>query len=179
MVKAFLKFFFEILFYFLTLQYCIGFAIYQCESATGIHVFSILNPSPSSLPVPSLWVVFLSFLLIFKFYYFYFYFTILYWFCHISTCIYHRCTRVPHPEPPSNLPPHTKYCFRILRIFSLLPVKIVFFLFNIISFLIWVLFFWKIICNIFRTVKECLRVRTSLDFLYFFGKVCNSQRFDL
>ena len=35
------------------------------------------------------------------------YFTILYWFCHTSTWIRHRYTHVPHPEPPSHLPPYT------------------------------------------------------------------------
>ena len=32
---------FIFLFYFFTLQYCIGFAIYQHESAMGIHVFHL------------------------------------------------------------------------------------------------------------------------------------------
>ena len=33
------------------------------------------------------------------------YFTI--WFCHTWTWICHGCTRVPHPEAPSHLPPRT------------------------------------------------------------------------
>ena len=45
------------LFYFKILHNCISFAKYQNESATGIHVFTILNPPPSSVPIPSLWVV--------------------------------------------------------------------------------------------------------------------------
>jgi len=44
---------------------------------------------------------------VFYFIIIFFYFTILYWFCHTSTCIHHGCTCVPHPEPSSQLPPHT------------------------------------------------------------------------
>ena len=35
------------------------------------------------------------------------YFALLYWFCHTSTWICYGCTRVPHPEPLSHLPPCT------------------------------------------------------------------------
>ena len=49
--------------------------------------------------------LFFSFFLFFNFTIFCF--TMLYWFCHKSTWICHRCTHVPHPEPPSCLPPNT------------------------------------------------------------------------
>ena len=50
---------------------------------------------------------FVKFSTYFLFSFFLFYFTILCWFCHTSTRIRHRYTRVPHPEPSSLLPPST------------------------------------------------------------------------
>ena len=41
----------------INLQYCICFAIYRQKSTIGIHMFPILNPPPTSLPIPSLWVI--------------------------------------------------------------------------------------------------------------------------
>ena len=49
----------------------------------------------------------ISFFFLFSNLILFFNFTILYWFCHISTCICHRYTRVLHPEPSSLLPPRT------------------------------------------------------------------------
>ena len=54
-----------------------------------------------------LWIKLWTFFSDFIYFILFFNFKILYWFCHISTWIRHRYTRVPHPEPSSLLPPRT------------------------------------------------------------------------
>ena len=43
-------FFFNLFIIFFTLQYCIGFAIHQQASATGVHIFPSWTPLPPSSP---------------------------------------------------------------------------------------------------------------------------------
>ena len=83
----------------IALQYCVGF--YQTSTWIS-HRFTYI-PShipPTSFPIPPFFFNINLFQLEAN------YFTTLYWFCHTLTWLLHGCTRVPHPEFPSHLPPH-------------------------------------------------------------------------
>ena len=106
------------LFIFLTLHYCIGFAIHWHESATGVHVFPILNPPPTSLPIPSLWIVPVH--------------------QPRASCIMHRtwtgdsfhiwyytCLNAIFPNHPPPLPQSTKDCSIHLCLFCCLAYRVI------------------------------------------------------
>ena len=89
-------------FYCLFLLELYGFFIYFWSDTWVVNIFSH--------SIGCLFILLMVSIYCAAFYYFilfFFYFTILYCFCHTSTCIHHGCTRVPNPEPPSQLPPHT------------------------------------------------------------------------
>ena len=56
-LKIFILFFIYFNWRLITLQYCSGFAIHWHDSAMGVHVFPVLSPTPTSHPIPSLWVI--------------------------------------------------------------------------------------------------------------------------
>ena len=103
----------------ITLQYCICFAIYQHESATGVHVFPILKPShllphpihlghPSAPALSTLYHAsnldwhFLSHMIIYMFQ------------CHS-----------PKPSHPCLLPQSPKYCSIHLCLFCCLAYRVI------------------------------------------------------
>ena len=152
------------LFIYFTLQYCLGFAIHQCASATGVHVFPILNPPPTSLPIPSLWVIPVH--------------------QHQASCILHRtwtgdsfliwyytCFNAILPNhPPLPLPQSPKDCSIHLCLFCCLTyrVMVTIFLNSIIcvSILYWCFSFWLTsLCTIGSSFIHLVRTDSNVFFL--------------
>ena len=80
------------------------FLFYSClrQEIISICYYIILQKTE----IPFYKIFFVKGIILLQILFFFFYFTILYWFCHTLTWICHGCTCVPHPEPPSHIPPH-------------------------------------------------------------------------
>ena len=145
----------------ITLQYCIGFVIHQHESATGVHVFLILNPPPTiplghpSAPAPNTlypasnldWQ-FISYMILYLFQ------------CHSS--------KSSHPHP---LPQSPKDCSIHLCLFCCLAYRVIItiFLNSIymrISILYWCFSFWLTsLCIIGSSFIHLIRTDSNVFFL--------------
>ena len=90
-------------------------AAYQAPPSIGFSRSEYRSRLPLTSPLRLEAILFFFFnlywyftILFFLIYFILFFnFTILYWFCHTSTWIRHRYTRVPHPKLSSLLPPRT------------------------------------------------------------------------
>ena len=101
-----------------TLQYCIGFAIHQHESAIGIHMFLILNPLPPprsislghlSAPAPSIQYHALN----------------LHWRFVTYMILYMFQCHSPKSSHPCPLPRSPKYCSIHLCLFCCLAYRVI------------------------------------------------------
>ena len=86
----------------------VGPALTDLPPIIGSSIWNIVFLSSNWHGFASL-IIFFKFIIII----FFFYFTILYWFCHTSTCICHGCTHGPYPD--KFLRYQVKNLFNILR----------------------------------------------------------------
>ena len=135
-----------------------GFAIHQHESATGVHVFPILNPPSSSLPEPSQYTSpilyhasnldwrFISHMIIYMFQ------------CHSP--------KLSHPRP---LPQGPKDCSIHLCLFCCLTYRVIitiFLNFIYVSILYWCFSFWLTsLCIIGSSFIHLIRTDSNVFFL--------------
>ena len=83
------------------------FSLLSMLSAFSVMIMYWAGGQQTALTFTYFFFPMMVFFLISFFFFSFFLYFLLYWFCHTSTCILHGCTCVPHPEPPSHLPPHT------------------------------------------------------------------------
>ena len=82
------------------------FSLLSMLSAFSVMIMYWAGGQQTALTFTYFFFPMMVFFLISFFFFSFFLYFLLYWFCHTSTCILHGCTCVPHPEPPSHLPPH-------------------------------------------------------------------------
>ena len=89
--------YFDLVFFKHSVLFLLSFHLSSCNESLWMSLYLLIIFFTEWLK----WFKFFLFIFFLKLNLIFFNFTILYWFCHISTWIRHRYTRVPHPEPSS------------------------------------------------------------------------------